>query len=130
MLVVPGRPGCFECLFDVDPRLGPYNSAALTKPGQTIHRTMAGCIGIFTPFSILDATRAALEGSDLAARFLAGSVADSTLVTWRGASTEFEAVGLQPSQRSRVVLPGQRYELRGAEFRRRSCPRCSALGDD
>jgi hypothetical protein len=127
VLVCPRQVGCFECLFDTDETWGPYNSAALTQPGQTIHRSMAGCVGIFTPFSILDATQAALEGSRLAARFLAGSLKESQLVSWRGNRTEFEASNLRLSVRGRVIAPGQRTEVTGSSFWRRSCSRCRSI---
>jgi molybdopterin/thiamine biosynthesis adenylyltransferase len=124
-LGVDGRSaGCYECLFDVREGLGLVNRAALTAPGQEIRRSLAGCAGTFSPFSALAARRTALEAAELAGGVLAGELPESTLVTWRGDRTEFEAAGLRLSARARTIGPGERRSLSGREFARAGCAVC------
>lgn len=45
-------PGCFECLFVQDDTHGLVNKASFVAPGQIIERSLAGCAGTFSPFSL------------------------------------------------------------------------------
>jgi molybdopterin-synthase adenylyltransferase len=124
LLVVPRRPGCFECLLSLDAERGLHNRAALTAPGQDIRRSLAGCAGSFSPFSALDSRRTALEASELVAWALTGSDTGSELATWRGRRTAFEQAGHLLSTRGTRIAPGGRIHVLGEEFSRSDCPVC------
>ena len=120
----PGARGCYECIFRRLSDFGLSNVAALTRAGETVQRTVGGCAGTYSPFSALDSKRTALEAAALAIQTLAGYTMESLLLTWRGEMTPFEAEGYRLSNRARVVAPGSRIRVTGAEFGRGDCPVC------
>lgn len=120
--LLTGRPtdcGCYECLFEN----GPHNEASLCAPGQTFNRTLAGCAGLHSPFSSLDAVRTASEAARLAVSALQGEEPSALLLTWRGSIGEFERQGYTLSTRGLRMPPGSTYRLEG--FGRADCPVCS-----
>lgn len=124
LLVIPGTHGCFECLFKSDPILGLENRSALAAPGQEIRRSLGGCSGTFSPFSVLDSRRTALEACALAVRGLTGDVTASTLLTWRGESTDFETEGFELSTRAAVIGSGVRALVAGSDLAQEDCRIC------
>lgn len=117
--------GCYRCLFKPIEKIGLVNTAALTKPGQQIQRSVAGCAGTFSPFSGLDADRTALEAAALAGRILTGEQSAGALVTWRGDDGLFERLGYQLSPRATLVAPGTRVTVNAATLAQHDCPDCA-----
>ena len=120
--LLTGRPtdrGCYECLFED----GPRNEASLCAPGQTFNRTLAGCAGLHSPFSSLDAVRTAGEAARVAVSALRGEEPNALLLTWRGSTGEFERQEYALSPRALRIPAGSVNRL--DNFGRAACPVCS-----
>lgn len=120
--LLTGRPtdvGCYECLFEN----GPRNDASLCAPGQTFNRTLAGCAGLHSPFSSLDAIRTASEAARIAVSALRGEEPNAVLLSWRGCVGEFERQGYALSPRGLRIPAGSVSRL--DTFGRTGCPVCS-----
>jgi len=115
-----GGPGCYECLFPNSA----WNEAALCAPGQELARSLAGCAGVHSPFSSLDALRTATEAGRLALSALIGPEPGNVLLTWRGEVGEFERLGYQLSVRGRRLTPGT--TSRQSHFAWLGCPICGS----
>ena len=124
LATVTAGPGCFECLFQYDDRLGLVNKACFVAPGQIIERSLAGCAGTFSPFSAFDAHRTALETAALAVAILTGEQKENALVSWRGDRTEFESAGYRLSERGSRIKHGGRDVLTGRTFSSQECKVC------
>ncbi|MGI8544556.1 MAG: ThiF family adenylyltransferase [Aridibacter sp.] len=81
--------GCFRCLFNHDPLVGIHNQAAFAEVGQTFQSSYSGCAGVFTPFSSVDADKAANEAATLTARVLLNIEKKNMLISWLGYEDDF-----------------------------------------
>lgn len=116
--------GCYRCLFIDDPVLGLYNQTAFAAPGQSFQKSFSGCAGVFTPFSAVDADRAANEAATLAARVLLGKEVKNSIISWRGYDEDFTGAGYYLSNRGKMFKTGERrIEF---EFLNQNCPQCGA----
>jgi len=119
------RQGCFRCLFDYDPQFGLNNQAAFAQVGQDFQSSFAGCSGVFTPFSSVDADKAANEAAAIAARVLLNREVRNALVSWRGHNDDFVAANLELSRRGALLAANvTRTEL---DFANPQCPNCKGL---
>jgi hypothetical protein len=116
--------GCYECLFVRDERGILGNAAAFAAQGQEFARTFAGCAGMHTPFSSLDAQRTATEASALICELMCNETAATTLVSWRGERDDFERAGFALSRRGEMSRRGTRLTVDGTDFRRLDCAVC------
>lgn len=116
-----GRPGCYACLFRADPQYGLVNMSAHAAPGQQLQRTFAGCAGVFTPFGIADAQRAAIEASREVIRALHGEAVPE-LVSWQTSRKDFEDAGGVLSQRGRSFSIGA---VQVTPLSDAGCPTCT-----
>jgi molybdopterin/thiamine biosynthesis adenylyltransferase len=119
--------GCFRCLFGSDPTHGLYNQSAFAAPGQKFQKSFSGCAGTFTPFAGIDADRAAIEASLVAARVLRKDETENHLVSWRGYEDDFNRAGFQLSARGKLLRVGERR--RDTQFLRTDCQICSRVAE-
>lgn len=120
---LPGVPGCLECLYtepDGIVRLAPRPSYA--EPGQAFSRNLTGCVGAFTPYSVLDATQTALLATRALTDALTGD-RTSTYRAWRGEDREFVAAGLVTTPWYRA-LDEARLQRAAIEYSRVPCKVC------
>jgi hypothetical protein len=117
-----GGSGCLECLY----RCGLSNKASITAPGQDLTKSLAGCAGVFTPFSQLDAQRSAVEATYLTTAILTHDLNESLLITWRGDRSDPEELGIRLSRRDGVVPLGARVKVYKDEFSDPGCPTCAS----
>lgn len=115
--------GCYRCLFETDPSCGIFNQSAFAAPGQNFQKSFSGCAGVFTPFSALDADKAANESATLAARILLGKENKNMLVSWRGYQEDFLSAGFNLSTRGKMFAAGDRQTELG--FKNPICSYCS-----
>jgi hypothetical protein len=110
-------------LFETDPSCGIFNQSAFAAPGQNFQKSFSGCAGVFTPFSALDADKAANESATLAARILLGKENKNMLVSWRGYQEDFLSAGFSLSIRGKMFAAGERQTEFG--FKNPGCSYCS-----
>lgn len=114
--------GCFRCLFSDDSTIGIYNQASLAEPAQNFLKSYSGCAGVFTPFSAIDADKAANEAATLAARILLRKEEKNLLVSWRGYDDDFINAGYKLSSRGKLLSVNEkRIE---ENFANPSCATC------
>lgn len=126
VVVVPGLPGCLECLYSDpqgDGRI--YNRTAFVgdPSDQSLFLNLNGCGGGHTPFSDLDAVKTAEQTCRLVLRALSDPT--PTVVSWRGQFSEYEARQLPLSPRFRA--PEEALRLTGTSFHSTTCPVCASL---
>lgn len=118
-----GAKGCYECLFrreDGSEQLD--NRSDFAAPGQTFTRSVTGCGGAYTPYSVLDATQTALLASRalveaLDSRSEAGPhVAE--LRSWRGDPRAYLDAGFRLSDRWNA------HDASATWFANDHCPVC------
>ncbi|MFN0139985.1 MAG: ThiF family adenylyltransferase [Pyrinomonadaceae bacterium] len=97
----PGS-GCFRCIFRRNEDQGFFNQSSFAAPNQNFQRSHSGCVGVFTPFSALDADKAANEAARRAIDFLTGDIDSNALVSWLTRKKAFEAEGLILSKRGKM----------------------------
>lgn len=100
--------GCFRCLFGNDSIFGIYNQAAFAAAGQNFQRSYSGCAGVFTPFSAVDADKAANETATVAARVLLDKEENNMLISWRGYEDDFINEGYKISSRGKMFSTNER----------------------
>ena len=100
--------GCFRCLFGNDSIFGIYNQAAFAAAGQNFQRSYSGCAGVFTPFSAVDADKAANEAATIAARVLLDKEESNMLISWRGYEDDFINEGYKFSSRGKIFSTNER----------------------
>lgn len=114
--------GCYRCLFETDAEIGIFNQSAFAAPGQKFQTSFSGCAGVFTPFSALDADKAANEAATLAARILLGKQINNALLSWRGCEEDFLRANFKLSNRGTMFTAGeQRIEV---SFKNSGCSYC------
>jgi molybdopterin/thiamine biosynthesis adenylyltransferase len=118
-------PGCYECLFKRNSEGALYNAASFAAPGQVFQRSLAGCAGLFTPFSNLDAVQTACIATRVGADSLRGTRLRSVLVSWFGERESYLAKGFSLSQRAALFTESeQRCEF---EFAYQKCAVCAKV---
>ena len=103
ILVMPGAKGCWHCAY-LDPKTltrGLTSNLNFLKPGQVAMRNHGGCGTQFLPYSGIAAGCTATMAADLAVRFLAGEVAMSSKVSWKGGDAEAMRASLEVTWRYR-----------------------------
>ena len=103
ILAMPGAQGCWHCAY-VDPQTltrGLTSNLNFLKPGQVAMRNHGGCGTQFLPYSGIAASWTATMAADLAVRFLAGEVAKSSKVSWKGGDVEAMRASLEVTRRYR-----------------------------
>ena len=103
ILAMPGTKGCWHCAY-VDPNTltrGLTSNLNFLKPGQVVMRNHGGCGTQFLPYSGIAASCTATMAADLAVRCLAGEVARSSKVSWKGNNAEAMRASLQVTWRYR-----------------------------
>lgn len=99
--------GCYNCIFKRGSGIGLYNTLAFCKPGQLLLRTHSGCAGQFTPFSALDADKAASEAATYAVQVLTGHDRNEA-VSWLTRTKDFVHDGFEVTQRAGTFSDGER----------------------
>ena len=103
ILVMPEAKGCWHCAY-LDPKTltrGLTSNLNFLKPGQVAMRNHGGCGTQFLPYSGIAASCTATMAADLAVRFLAGEVAMSSKVSWKGGDAEVIRASLEVTWRYR-----------------------------
>ena len=103
ILAVPGTKGCWHCAY-VDPNTltrGLTSNLNFLKPGQVVMRNHGGCGTQFLPYSGIAASCTATMAGDLAVRCLAGDVARSSKVSWKGDNAEATRASFEVAWRYR-----------------------------
>ena len=103
ILVMPGTKGCWHCAY-VEPKKltrGLTSNLNFLKPGQDAMRNHGGCGTQFLPYSGIAAGCTATMAADLVVRFLAGEVATSSKVSWKGGDAEAMLASLEVMRRYR-----------------------------
>ena len=103
ILVMPGAKGCWHCAY-VDPKTltrGLTSNLNFLEPGQVAMRNHGGCGTQFLPYSGIAASCTATMAADLAVHFLAGEVAISSKVSWKGGDAEAMRASLEVTLRYR-----------------------------
>ena len=101
ILAMPGAKGCWHCAY-VDPKTltrGLTSNLNFLKPGQVAMRNHGGCGTQFLPYSGIAASYTATMAADLAVRSLAGEVATSSKVSWKGGDAEAMRASLEVTRR-------------------------------
>ena len=103
ILAMPGEKGCWHCAY-VDPKTltrGLTSNLNFLKPGQVVMRNQGGCGTQFLPYSGIAATCTATMAANLAVRYLAGEMATSSKVSWKGSDAEAKSAFLEVTWRYR-----------------------------
>jgi len=118
-----GAKGCYECLFRrEDGSEQVDNRSDFAAPGQTFTRSVTGCGGAYTPYSVLDATQTALLASRALVEALDSrsgskpSVAE--LRSWRGDPRAYLDAGFRLSDRWNA------HDTSATWFANDHCPVC------
>jgi hypothetical protein len=93
--VAPDIEGCLECYFD-RAETGPYFRKQFLRPGEQVLKDLTGCGGIFTPFTVLDASMTA----NLAVDTLFGYLLRQEKIPyrfWKGSPAHAHAAGKRVS---------------------------------
>jgi molybdopterin/thiamine biosynthesis adenylyltransferase len=122
VLSTGNRRGCLECLFKRHPGHSLYNAASFAAPGQSFQKSFAGCAGVFTPFSALDANRVATIAARHAVNVLLGKEERNLLISWLGERQPFEQSGFRVSIRTQMFAAGEERIETG--FAADRCPVC------
>ena len=122
ILALPGAKGCWRCAYlDPDTLAGGLTSNLnFLKPGQVVMRNHGGCGAQFLPYSGIAASCTATMAADLAVRFLAGEVASSSKVSWKGSDWEARRASLEVTWRYRHFAES----LRILPLHDRNCDLC------
>ena len=103
ILAMPRTKGCWHCAY-VDPdtlKRGLTSDLNFLKPRQVVMRRQGGCGTQFLPYSGIAASYTATMAANLAIRFLAGDVAYSAKVSWKGDRVEARRACLEVTRRYR-----------------------------
>ncbi len=95
------KPGCFQCLFDSDPKSDGYkhNRASFAAPNQSFAKNDLGCGASYTEYGALDARKTAIQAVELALNGLREVEPKNALISWKGKDNRFTAAGFQTSPR-------------------------------
>ena len=122
ILALPGSRGCWHCAY-MDPKTlepGLASNLNFLAPNQIVMRNHGGCGAQFLPFSGIAARQTASVAADLAVRFLAGEVGESSRVSWRGSAAAAERACLRTTYRYRHF----KDSLQVLALRDENCDRC------
>ena len=103
ILAMPRTKGCWHCAY-VDPKTlkrGLTSNLNFLERGQVVMRRQGGCGTQFLPYGGIAASYTATMAANLAIRFLAGDVACSSKVSWKGDGAEAKRAGLDVTWRYR-----------------------------
>jgi molybdopterin-synthase adenylyltransferase len=118
--------GCFECLYTAldgqDSAL--HNRASFAAPGQTFHRSLAGCDSSHTPYGSLDAVQTAHLATRLAIDVLLGHEHLHRLRSWKGDARAFTAANFRLA--ARYQLSQDALTEAETAFVSPTCPVCGA----
>jgi hypothetical protein len=96
VLVARDIEGCLACYFD-RAETGPYFRKQFLRPGERVLKNLAGCRGVFTPFSALDASMTATLAVDtLLGYALRGE--RNPYRFWKGSAAQAREAGKQLSE--------------------------------
>lgn len=115
--------GCFKCLYRRTEEGVIYNGASFTAPGQSFSKSMFGCMGMFTPFSNLDAMKTACMVVDVTVKVLLGREDKNQLLSWKGDSVDILDQGFALSNRYANLTVAELYEKR-YDFINDDCSLC------
>lgn len=116
--------GCYKCLFRRTEAGSIYNGASFAAPGQSFSKSMFGCVGMFTPFSSLDAMKTAVMIVEASTKVLLGQETKSHLLSWKGDIEDFLAEGFALSNRYNNLTAEELFKRR-YEFINEHCPLCT-----
>ena len=122
ILALPDSRGCWHCAY-VDPRTlepGLASNLNFLAKNQIVMRNHDGCGAQFLPFSGIAARQTASMAADLAVRYLAGEVVESSRVSWLGSGAAAEQASLETTYRYRHF----KESLRVLPLRDENCDRC------
>ena len=122
ILALPGMKGCWHCAY-VDPKTltrGLVSNLNFLETGQILMRNHRGCGTQYLPYSGIAAGYTASIAADLAVRYLAGQVADSSKVSWKGTDVEARQASLRMTWRYRHFADS----LRILPLHDRNCDLC------
>lgn len=124
LLARSGKPGCFQCLFDLNPESDGYNHnrASFAAPNQSFAKNDLGCAASYTDYGALDAQKTAIQAVELALDGLREVEPKNALISWKGKDNRFTAVGFKTS--SRYQLSRDRLEESRYQYIDLQCPVC------
>jgi molybdopterin-synthase adenylyltransferase len=99
------RRGCLRCLFSRDERHGLFNRASFLEKGQPVTRSLAGCSGNFTPYTVRHALESAMAAvqSSLVLKHTDGAFLESRFCSAEAATRD----GFRLSRRADLFKPGE-----------------------
>ena len=100
-LDIPASKGCLRCAYvnPVDLSRGLASNLNFLAPNQDITVTHGGCGQQYLPYSGIAAGYTATMAADLAARYLEGSVSESSKISWLGDAETAQAQGFTMTHR-------------------------------
>ena len=118
------KPGCFQCLFDLNPESDGYNHnrASFAAPNQSFAKNDLGCGTSYTEYGALDAQKTAIQAVELALDGLREVEPKNALISWKGRDNRFTAAGFTTSPR--YELSGDRLEESRYSYINPQCPVC------
>lgn len=111
LLVNNSVGGCLNCLYTHE-RTGLYNRASFVAPNQRISKSLAGCVGNFTPYSSLDAQKTSILTIELAISTLLNREKGNPLLSWKGNLSLFETNNFQASDRYHKMTEEELFQSR------------------
>jgi len=106
---------CLRCFY-TDPVCGTLCSfrGSLVAANQSFKKSLAGCSGIFVPYSTLDSQQTAIYTARKAVEVLTGKLIQNDFYTWRGDASLLKSQGFSVSE----------YFLSDTEIKHFSNPNC------
>lgn len=115
--------GCFRCIFQRSEKYGVVNRSSFVESGQDFQKSFSGCSGVFTPFSALDADKAANEAVRRTVDYLTGVNNRNALVSWLCRKTPLKQSGFALSNRGKIFNEDELKEE--LDFINVDCEYCS-----
>jgi molybdopterin/thiamine biosynthesis adenylyltransferase len=120
--------GCYHCLYTKDDSkgIGYHNEASFAKSGQSFTKSIGGCNTRFTPFSGLDANKAAENTARIAMQVLQEKITGNPLYSWKGSETTFLDAGFILA--ARFQLSSEELSKQCYDYHKQQCPSCGGTG--
>lgn len=121
--------GCYQCLYSKDDSngIGYHNEACFAKRGQSFTKSIGGCNTRFTPFSGLDANKAAENTARIVVGVLQEEIIGNPLYSWKGSATAFLDAGFKLAPRFQLSF--EELSKQCYDYHKQQCPACGGTGN-